>query len=418
MLSEYLAFDRLVMASGSNSKPYTPEIKGIEKFNGQIMHSQAFKNPSMFENKTVLIVGISNSSADATSLLIGAGAAKVYVSHRRKFITVRRMTKGKPLDCYLTLRNQMLGSWLQRLAPTFQARLTTKILEMLQNQHFPKLKKQLCQNDRRNYPPHGHFVPVMSENLADNFIEGKAQSVQAIEEVTGPSSVKLHDGEELRDIDGILFCTGLHPDLASMLPSSADPYNQAHAPELYATLPADYVDDRRVSRVYRGFLSLQYPNSLAFLGTTLLLRPDFPFYDLLTMALAQLWSGKSSMPTEQDMKANADAHLRRLAKTMSKHGDVQHSGNIDHFKLDAWLHRVARTDLLPHVSFFSWKSWKFYWSDPSLHKMLLDGPPTAHALRLFETGGRKAWPGAKDAIVQANKDAKELRRRYKEGMIV
>lgn len=410
---ESQAFDRLIMANGSNNKPFTPKLTGIEKFSGQVIHFKAFKDPSPFKGKSVLVVGISNSAADSIELLNGAGAAKVYVSHRRKFVTVPRMNDGKGLDYYFSLRRQIIGSWVRWLAPGLQIWLTSKVLTAVQYRNFPKLKGHASQDQSRKLPPHGQFAPVMSENLANNLTEGRVESVQAIQEVTGPSSVRLRDGNELQNIDVILFCTGLHPDLAKMLPASADPYDPAHAPELYATLPAHYVDDRRIGRLYRGFLSLQHPNDLAFLGAIFSLRAAFPLYDHITMALAQLWSGKSPMPTRKEMAANADKGLNRLAKIIREHGDVQHAGTIDRFEMDAWLHRIAGTGLLSNVGWFSYKAWCLWWNDPELYKALLDGPPTAHALRLFETGGRKAWPGARKAILQAYRDGKQLQEHHK-----
>ncbi|KAF2165561.1 hypothetical protein M409DRAFT_36953 [Zasmidium cellare ATCC 36951] len=405
--SQSQEFERLIMATGSNNIAHIPQVKGIERFEGEIIHSQALKDPSRFKGKAVLVLGISNSAADSIQLLAEAGAARLYVSHRRKFVTVPRAPHGKTLDCYLSLRNQIIGSWIQWLAPSFQAWLMTKFLETLQYQNSPKLRNHACQRDRK-FPPHGQFVPVISENLATNLTEWRIQSVHAIEEVVGAGRVRLRDGEELEDIDVVLFCTGLHPDLASMLPPSADPYNPAHAPAIFATLPTEYVKDRRVCRAYRGFLSLQHPHSLAFLGAVLSLRAAFPFYDLITMALAQLWSGKAPMPTDKEMQVSADTHLKLLANTMQMHGEVQHAGTIDHFAMDAWLHRTAGTGLLSSVGIFNRKAWVLYWTEPDLYKALLDGPPTAHALRLFETGGRRAWPGAKSAILKAYADSKEL----------
>ncbi|KAK4498381.1 hypothetical protein PRZ48_011039 [Zasmidium cellare] len=408
---QFQEFQRLIMANGSNNKAHVPQVKGIEKFEGEVMHSQALKDPSRYEGKTILVVGISNSAADSIQFLAGAGAAKLYVSHRRKFVTLPRVTHGKGLDSYLSLRNQYIGSWIQWLAPSFLAWLSTKFLEILQYRNFPKLRNHACQSDR-HFPPHGQFVPVISENLATNLTEGRVQSVNAIEEVIGPGRVKLSDGEELEKIDVILFCTGLHPNLAIMLPPSADPYNPAHAPEIFATLPPDYVKNRRVCRAYRGFLSLQHPHSLAFLGAILALRSAFPLYDLVTMALAQLWSGKSPMPTREAMQENTDGHLKLLANTMRMHGEVQHAGAIDQFAMDAWLHQVAGTGLLSSVGIFSWKAWALYLTEPELYKALLDGPPTAHAFRLFETESRRAWPGAKSAILKAYADSKEPGRQF------
>jgi putative flavoprotein involved in K+ transport len=53
----------VVSATGSFNNPFIPEIKGIENFKGQILHSSQYESPSQFENKRVAIVGEGNSGA-------------------------------------------------------------------------------------------------------------------------------------------------------------------------------------------------------------------------------------------------------------------------------------------------------------------------------------------------------------------
>lgn len=40
-------------------------FKGIDKFNGKLIHTQQYKDSRGFEDKRVLVVGIGNSAADA-----------------------------------------------------------------------------------------------------------------------------------------------------------------------------------------------------------------------------------------------------------------------------------------------------------------------------------------------------------------
>ena len=41
--------------------------------------------------------------------------------------------------------------------------------------------------------------------------------------------------------------------------------------------------------------------------------------------------------------------------------------------------------------------------------LLMDGMPSAHIYRLFETGKRKCWDGAKEAIEKANVQSETYR---------
>lgn len=51
------AFDRLIIATGANNMPVIPRIPNSEVFEGEIIHSQQFKDPSAYVGKTVMVTG-------------------------------------------------------------------------------------------------------------------------------------------------------------------------------------------------------------------------------------------------------------------------------------------------------------------------------------------------------------------------
>lgn len=300
---ETFDFDRVVIATGSFSKPQIPDIKGQERFEGEILHSQAFKDPTKYKGKTVVIVGLGNTSADSISALIGVGAKRVIVSHRHKAVIIPRVTKeGRILEFTLTFRLLMLIYWLQRVSKGLAARIVASEFDKLQNASFPELKKhRVCANDRKL--PAAHSIqPVVSDDLATHFIEGRAESAPGITAISGPRSISFSDGTEAKDVDLILLCTGLKPDLGALVSSEFDPYNPDLAPKSFGILPSRYTDERRVARLYQGFISLQCPHQLAFLGSCIAKRPNFQLYDLITMALAQIWAGNYPLPPQDQME--------------------------------------------------------------------------------------------------------------------
>jgi dimethylaniline monooxygenase (N-oxide forming) len=234
----------------------------------------------------------------------------------------------------------------------------------------------------------------------------RLESAPAIDAISGARSVRFSDGTEAKDVDVILLCTGLQPDLGSMMPSEFDPYNPSLAPKSFGILPSRYTEHRRVARLYQGFISLQCPHQLAFLGACIAKRPNFQLYDLITMALAQLWTGKYRMPSQGEMERNADASMVDLARLI-KHGDVKLTGIMGQIEYDQWLNDVAGTRLYTHLdNWFSLDCWKLWWNDRKLYKTLVSGIVSTHMLRLFDSkGGRKAWPGARAAIMEANERA-------------
>lgn len=53
----------VISATGTFGKPFIPSVKGIEKFQGNQIHSSKYRNPKSFEGKKVLVVGEGNSGA-------------------------------------------------------------------------------------------------------------------------------------------------------------------------------------------------------------------------------------------------------------------------------------------------------------------------------------------------------------------
>ncbi|GMY16507.1 probable indole-3-pyruvate monooxygenase YUCCA10 [Fagus crenata] len=64
----------LVVATGENSNPYTPEIEGLDTFPGKVIHSTQFKSGKEFQNKNVLVVGSGNSGMEIALDLANHGA--------------------------------------------------------------------------------------------------------------------------------------------------------------------------------------------------------------------------------------------------------------------------------------------------------------------------------------------------------
>jgi dimethylaniline monooxygenase (N-oxide forming) len=70
------------------------------------------------------------------------------------------------------------------------------------------------------------------------------------------------------------------------------------------------------------------------------------------------------------------------------------------WEYQSFVHEAAGTGM--ENPGWGWKGWKFWFQDPKMSYMMNNGVETAHALRYFETGKRRAWPGARDAIIHTN----------------
>ncbi|KAK4541769.1 hypothetical protein LTR36_007478 [Oleoguttula mirabilis] len=412
---EHHAFDRLIIATGTNGKRTMPVFAGQERFEGQILHSQQFKDASKFKDKRVVVVGLSHTAADTIQFLKAAGAQKVYVSHKRSPILVPTTVKGKALDHGVTRRLTFIGALISSVSPPLGAYMMEKYLLSLQNTTWPALKDHPAFATTRASPSVASSVPTMSATLALNLLDGSAESVQRIDRISGAQTVQLVDGSELPDIDAIICCTGDNFDISGLVPAEYDPTNAAFAPDEFSAFNASayFREDYPVPRLYRNFLSLREPHSLAFLGYSLYRRPVFALYDLMTMALAQLWKGEFPMPSRLDMEANADKHYTYIVSEL-QNGHVNHNGLTGDIDFDVWLNKAAGTQLYERLG-WGRDGWKLWWGDRKLYSMLMDGVDSPHAMRLFETPrGRKSWEGARAAIEEANAEVEELGKKWQE----
>ena len=77
----------------------------------------------------------------------------------------------------------------------------------------------------------------------------------------------------------------------------------------------------------------------------------------------------------------------------------------DHLR---WLDETAGTGLFQHFG-LSWRAWRFWWSDREFYKLCQTGLLSPAIWRLFDTGRRKPWAGAKGQI-KADHEFAERRR--------
>lgn len=84
----------VLIANGTLHHPLMPELPGYE---GELIHSSAYKHPGQFHGKRVLIVGCGNSACDIAVDAVHH-ARSVDISVRRGYYFVPKFILGKPAD--------------------------------------------------------------------------------------------------------------------------------------------------------------------------------------------------------------------------------------------------------------------------------------------------------------------------------
>lgn len=245
-----------------------------------------------------------------------------------------------------------------------------------------------------------HGVPVVSDNLIDNFSSGAVKSVVGIKGAVGADQIELTDGS-IVEVDAIIWCTGYKGGF-SILDPSADPTR--NTTPFWDTLPGS--KGKPLPRLYQNIISLDYPQTLAFMGYVAYATGAFPLYDIASMALAQTWAGKSQVPTTIDMTRWVDRQHEFICN-IAKHGSVI-PGWVREGEWMAWANAAAGTGVDEYLG-WGWKGWMFWLREGSLYKLLMDGVYSPHIYRVFEGGKRKAWDGALAEIERVNQALIEKR---------
>ena len=62
--AEIKIYDAVMICTGHHAEVNMPTFPGMEKFKGQIIHSHNYKDPTEYDDKRVVVVGIGNSGGD------------------------------------------------------------------------------------------------------------------------------------------------------------------------------------------------------------------------------------------------------------------------------------------------------------------------------------------------------------------
>lgn len=384
-------FDKVVWATGGFINPRPFAFEGQDQFAGRIIHSQDVRNLEDFKGQNVIVSGIGNTAGDIALQLV-PHAKTVYLSHRRgaKIISTKG-ANGMPVDTGITHTVSAIVWWIEAYLPS----LFGKIMDMVVNSNFKE-------NWGENQPEWGFAnAPSMkdaphsimcNEGLIPHIKAGTILSTPGIKRITGPRSVELTDGSVV-DADTIIACFGYNNDLEVL----SEALTVIEAPGNAAPLP----------NLYMGIFPPEHADSLAIVSNVHLNAAQIPGRELAAMALAQIWIGNSALPSRPAMDAWVRTHQDWLWKRIAKaYGNYR--GDVLSIQWMKFVHDAAGTALYDNIG-WSWNAWKLWWKDAELYKALAHGVATPHAFRLFETGKRSAWEGARQAILDANSQVRQLK---------
>ncbi|RFU78992.1 hypothetical protein TARUN_3223 [Trichoderma arundinaceum] len=245
--------------------------------------------------------------------------------------------------------------------------------------------------------------PVISDTLITNLRSKAVQSIEGVQRFTGGRQIELTSGRII-EADAVICCTGYKNDF-SLLDKEYDP---SSAPSS-SWLEAAGSKNRPYPRLYQNVFSLNAPDSLAFLGCVWFVTGAFCLADIASMCIAQVWSGKATLPPRSKLQYWVDRQEKRICGLAQRGAVIPATVPPSEWLL--WADRTAGMGVEEHVG-WGWKGWLFWWRERKLWKMVMDGPFTSVFWRLFP-GRRKRWDGARAEIMRVNKVIEEQKAKAK-----
>jgi cation diffusion facilitator CzcD-associated flavoprotein CzcO len=196
----------VVVATGYNGVPWLPEWPGVEEFTGELLHSSAYRNPTPFRGRDVLVVGAGNSGAEIATDVAEGGAARGRLSVRTPPQILRRATAGIPAQAIGIAIRKVPPSWVDPISKA-QRRLS---IPDLSAQGLPRPAVGV----RTSFITTG-TTPVLDVGIVDAVRHGRVEVVAAVESFAG-AEVVLADGSRI-DPDVVIAATGFRAGLDDLV---------------------------------------------------------------------------------------------------------------------------------------------------------------------------------------------------------
>ncbi|TID06233.1 Dimethylaniline monooxygenase [N-oxide-forming] 5 [Colletotrichum higginsianum] len=398
-IPEYQEFDKVVLCHGYQTKPKMPSYERQEEYEGLLLHSQQFRKPEDFKGKKVVLVGLSATLSDVVSVLVKQ-ADKVYISHRNGGMIMGRWRKGVPTDLLITRARRQMSYFLQSHFPNLSNRLVMLATGFLMKEHG-KLDPSWRLLD--NLAPLSLHLSGCIDTTVELLREGRVASLHGIQRFLGGKSIEFTDGTILDDVDAVICCTGYSADFDLI------PFVEMSKPA--TDTAGNPYGGRPIARLYMNLFPPSHADSIAILAYSMYGKNNgFSFSDVTSMAISNIWRGISAdmMPPRREMERAIDRHHQWIADRWTLENRSDPSA-VKQWEFQGFLHKAAGTGM--ENLGWGWRGWVAWFKDPYMSYLMNHGVETAHAFRYFETGKRKTWDGAREAIIHMNKLVRQLKSR-------
>jgi thioredoxin reductase len=195
----------LIVATGIMANPRVPAIVGADVFQragGQLMHSAAYRRPSDFVGKRILVIGVGNSGGEIASELARSNDTHVTIAVRSGAHVVPREILGIPI--------QYLAFYIRKLPRAAREAVVRLVGKIVEKRRGPPVLPR---------PAYGPLdaIPLIGFNLVDAIRDGLVEVRGGVERLTARGAAFSDGktpGEESFDV--VILATGFAPALAPL----------------------------------------------------------------------------------------------------------------------------------------------------------------------------------------------------------
>jgi len=201
---------QVVVATGRNAVPHSPQWPGQEQFRGRIVHSSEYRNGAAFRGQDVLVVGLGNSAGEIAIDLCEHGA-RVAVAVRGAVNVIPREILGLPVLAVAIALSRLPARVADVLAAPL-IRLTVGDISELGLRKLPIGPIAQIETTSK--------VPLIDTGVLELVRAGRIAVLGDVRSLQGETGVCFDDG--VRRFDAMILATGFQPGLERFLEMGAN----------------------------------------------------------------------------------------------------------------------------------------------------------------------------------------------------
>jgi cation diffusion facilitator CzcD-associated flavoprotein CzcO len=215
-----IAAPTVVVATGIADAPYRPSWPGSELYQGAVVHSSDYRNPTPYLGKRVLVVGFGNSGGEIALDMANAGV-DVALAVRSAVQILPRDLLGLPIMSWAILYQHLPARLVDFInAPIL--RLAVGSIKRLGLRRAAKGPRQMIEEDGR--------VPLIDIGTLDKIRDGSIKIRGGIDRLTC-ERVTFADATS-GAFDAIILATGFRPDLRRLIPDEGGVFDRHGMPRV------------------------------------------------------------------------------------------------------------------------------------------------------------------------------------------